>query len=126
MDSLVVGDGVVTVRVTTLKGASAGEYYVHELPSYYLDVGEPRGVWLGQGAAELGLSGEVDDEAFLHVMAGADPRQPELLLGRRFGDDSVRGGNGKVFTGRFGPAKGEVLFDRICRENGIRHIPACR
>ena len=30
--------------------------------------------------------------------------------------------NGKVFTGRFGPAKGEVLFDRICRENGIRHI----
>jgi transposase InsO family protein len=30
--------------------------------------------------------------------------------------------NGKVFTGRFGPAKGEVLFDRICRENGIKHI----
>jgi len=24
--------------------------------------------------------------------------------------------------GRFGPAKGEVLFDRICRENGIGHI----
>jgi transposase InsO family protein len=30
--------------------------------------------------------------------------------------------NGKVFTGRFGPGKGEVLFDRICRENGIRHL----
>lgn len=30
--------------------------------------------------------------------------------------------NGKVFTGRFGPAKGEVLFDRICRDNGIRHL----
>jgi transposase InsO family protein len=28
--------------------------------------------------------------------------------------------NGKVFTGRFG--KGEVLFDRICRENGIKHL----
>jgi transposase InsO family protein len=28
--------------------------------------------------------------------------------------------NGKVFTGRFGPGTGEVLFDRICRENGIR------
>ena len=91
MDPLRVGDGVVTVRVTTLKGASAGEYYVHELPSYYLDVGEPRGVWLGQAAAELGLEGEVHDVAFLHVMAGADPRQPELLLGRRYGDDSVRG-----------------------------------
>jgi hypothetical protein len=30
--------------------------------------------------------------------------------------------NGKVFTGRFGPHKGEVLFDRICRERGIRHL----
>jgi transposase len=30
--------------------------------------------------------------------------------------------NGKVFTGRFGPGSGEVLFDRICRENGIRHL----
>ncbi len=30
--------------------------------------------------------------------------------------------NGKVFTGRFGPGAGEVLFDRICRENGIRHL----
>ena len=30
--------------------------------------------------------------------------------------------NGKVFTGRFGPGIGEVLFDRICRENGIKHI----
>jgi hypothetical protein len=28
--------------------------------------------------------------------------------------------NGKVFTGRFGTGTGEVLFDRICRENGIR------
>jgi transposase InsO family protein len=30
--------------------------------------------------------------------------------------------NGKVFTGRFGPGTGEVLFDRVCRENGIKHI----
>jgi transposase InsO family protein len=31
--------------------------------------------------------------------------------------------NGKVFTGRFGVnPSGEVLFDRICRENGIRHL----
>ena len=31
--------------------------------------------------------------------------------------------NAKVFTGRFGPsAAGEVLFDRICRENGIGHL----
>ena len=30
--------------------------------------------------------------------------------------------NGKVFTGRFGKGPGIVLFDRICRENGIKHL----
>jgi len=30
--------------------------------------------------------------------------------------------NGKVFTGRFGLHDTEVLFDRICRENGIDHL----
>src|SRR5205809_7009710 len=30
--------------------------------------------------------------------------------------------NGKVFTGRFGVKDVEVLFDRICRENGIDHL----
>lgn len=30
--------------------------------------------------------------------------------------------NGKVFTARFGPGPGPVLFDRICRDNGVTHI----
>lgn len=30
--------------------------------------------------------------------------------------------NGKVFTGRFNIPPAEVLFDRICRENGIQHL----
>jgi transposase InsO family protein len=29
--------------------------------------------------------------------------------------------NGKVFTNRFGRNETEVLFDKICRENGITH-----
>src|SRR5436190_15279172 len=29
--------------------------------------------------------------------------------------------NGKVFTDRFGLRPAEVLFDKICRENGIAH-----
>jgi transposase InsO family protein len=48
---------------------------------------------------------------------------------RRHGvPDQILTDNGKVFTGRFGLGKGEVLFDRICRENGIRHLltaPRC-
>ena len=30
--------------------------------------------------------------------------------------------NGKVFTGRFNRPPVEVLFDRVCRENGITHL----
>ena len=93
-DRRVHGSGreyLVTVRVTTLKGPSAGAYYVEQLPAYYLDAGEPRGVWLGQGADMLGLSGEVEDEAFLAVMAGSDPRRPDRDLGRSYDDRSVRG-----------------------------------
>src|SRR5438067_2448064 len=36
--------------------------------------------------------------------------------------DAVLTDKAEVFTGRYGPGKGEVLFDRICRENGIRHL----
>ncbi|MCH8129210.1 MAG: IS481 family transposase [Acidobacteria bacterium] len=36
--------------------------------------------------------------------------------------DQILTDNGKVFTGRFGPGNGEVLFDRILRENGIDHL----
>src|SRR5215204_1188496 len=51
----------------------------------------------------------------------------EALLAalRRHGcPDQILTDNGKVFTGRFGPAgsSAEVMFDRICAENGIRHL----
>lgn len=36
--------------------------------------------------------------------------------------DEVLTDNGKVFTGRFGPTPHESLFDRICRDNGVRHL----
>jgi transposase InsO family protein len=30
--------------------------------------------------------------------------------------------NGKVFTNRFGKGSGDVLFDRMCRDHGIKHL----
>jgi hypothetical protein len=35
--------------------------------------------------------------------------------------DEVLTDNGKQFTGKFGTHTAEVLFDRMCRENGISH-----
>ena len=80
----------MTVRVTTLKGTGAGRYYTEHLPSYYLDGDEPPGRWWGRGADRLGLSDEIDPEAFLAVMAGHDPATGRDL-GRRMGEESVRG-----------------------------------
>jgi hypothetical protein len=63
---VVCGGGcVVTVRVTTLRGADAGLYYVEHLPNYYLEPGEPPGVWFGNGAAALGLGDVFDPAAFV-------------------------------------------------------------
>jgi transposase len=43
-------------------------------------------------------------------------------LGRYGVPQEVLSDNGRQFTGRFGkPRPAEVLFDRICRENGITH-----
>ncbi|HEX3541587.1 MAG TPA: IS481 family transposase, partial [Acidimicrobiales bacterium] len=36
--------------------------------------------------------------------------------------DQVLTDNGKVFTARFGPGPGPVRFDRMCSDNGIRHL----
>lgn len=42
---------------------------------------------------------------------------------RAFGvPEAILTDNGKVFTGRFNQPPVEVLFDRICRENGIQHL----
>ena len=82
----------VTARVTTLKGADAGAYYVEALPNYYLDSGEPAGVWHGKGAELLGLEGEIIDGEFMRVMAGVHPhRRGDVALGRSYGEKSVRG-----------------------------------
>jgi transposase InsO family protein len=43
-------------------------------------------------------------------------------LARYGAPDAVLSDNGKVFTGRYASRPMEVLFDRICRENGIRHL----
>ena len=85
------GCAAVTVRVTTLKGADAGAYYVEALPNYYLDSGEPRGVWIGDGASLLGLADEVADEQFLALMAGIDPQRRSCARPRDTTTRSPRG-----------------------------------
>ncbi len=87
------------------------------------------GVMLADGWRASIVSGIDDHSRFVisaHVVRRATARPVCDALAkamRAYGvPEQVLTDNGKVFTGRFGPGNSEVLFDRICRENGIKHI----
>ena len=87
------------------------------------------GVVLGDGTRLQVLTG-IDDHSRFCVSATVLVRPTARPVCRAFAaamrthgvPEQVLTDNGKVFTGRFGKGTGEVLFDRICRENGIRHL----
>jgi transposase InsO family protein len=87
------------------------------------------GVRLVDGGEAKIVSG-IDDHsrfcvsAFVVARATARPVCDALALAmERHGvPEAILTDNGKVFTARFGPGPGPVLFDRICRENGIKHL----
>ena len=90
------------------------------------------GVWLGDAQTgalrEVKVVTGVDDHSRFCVIASvverATGRAVCLALAAAlagFGvPDEILTDNGKQFTGRFGRG-GEVLFDKICRHNGITH-----
>ena len=87
------------------------------------------GVRLADGSEAKIITGVDDHSRFCvsaHVVARATARptcDALALAMRRHGvPDQILTDNGKVFTSRFGPGSGEVLFDRICKENGVRHL----
>ena len=86
------------------------------------------GFVLADGTKAKALTG-VDDHSRFCVsrvvdaarVVAAGVRRVGLAL-RRWGvPGEILTDNGKVFTGRFNQPPVEVLFDRICRENGITH-----
>jgi transposase InsO family protein len=99
----------------------------HSMALWQMDI--VGGVRLVDGSEAKVVTG-VDDHsrfcvsALVVARATARPTCEALVLAmRRHGvPGQILTDNGKVFTGRFGPGTGEVLFDRICRENGIRHL----
>ena len=100
--------------------------------------GKPMELWqmdlvggfpLADGSSAKALTG-VDDHSRLCVSAKLMPRERTkpvcegLALALRLWGvpEQILTDNGKVFTGRFNHPPNEVLFDRICRENGIEHL----
>jgi transposase InsO family protein len=89
-------------------------------------------VFLADGT-ELKLISGIDDHSRYCVIAAVVRRAIARAVCRAFLaamavygiPDEVLTDNGKQFTGRFGkPRPAEVLFERICRRNGIRQLLA--
>lgn len=86
------------------------------------------GFLLADGTHAKALTG-IDDHSRFCVSAFLMPRerQRQVCEGlaaamRTYGiPQEILTDNGKVFTGRFNQPPVEVLFDRICRENGVEH-----
>src|SRR6266550_1773855 len=87
------------------------------------------GFLLSDGSSAKALTG-IDDYSRFCISARlmARERTPAVCDGfssalQAYGvPQQVLTDNGKVFTGRYAQPPVEVLFDRICRENGIDHI----
>lgn len=86
------------------------------------------GVLLDDGS-ELKILTGLDDHSRYNICAGIMTRATgravcaHLMasLERHGVPEEILTDNGKVFTNRFGLTPTEVLFDRICRDNGIEH-----
>jgi transposase InsO family protein len=86
------------------------------------------GVLLDDGS-DLKVVTGIDDHSRFCIAAGLVRRATSRAVCEVFSasmktygiPDEVLTDNGKVFTGRFGLHQAEVLFDRLCRENGISH-----
>lgn len=87
------------------------------------------GFLLADGSSAKALTG-VDDHSRYCVSARLMPRERTQAVCDGFSSAlqaygvpaQVLTDNGKVFTGRFAQPPVEVLFDRICRENGVDHL----
>jgi hypothetical protein len=87
------------------------------------------GIGLRDGTSLKCLTG-VDDHSRFCVCAALLVKERTQLVCDAFAaglrthgvPEQILTDNGKVFTGRFNHPPTEVLFDRICRENGIEHL----
>ena len=87
------------------------------------------GFALADGTSAKALTG-IDDHSRMCISAHLMTRERtravcdglRAALGRYGAPEQILTDNGKVFTGRFHHPPVEVLFDAICRQNGVEHL----
>lgn len=72
-----------------VSAANAAEYYYQRDPLFSRDeMSGSNAVWVGRGSAALGLHGQVNLEAFNHLLYGYDPFGISRLVGRDNGEQA--------------------------------------
>ncbi len=68
------------LSIGAMKGGQQSYYLELAREDYYLKGGESFGLWHGQGASDLGLSGVVKDEALTRLLEGFHPTEDRSLI----------------------------------------------
>lgn len=68
------------LSVSAMKGGQEQYYSSLAKEDYYLEGGEPEGVWFGKGAEKLGLAGKVNKQEFKNVFSGYSPDGQKALV----------------------------------------------
>lgn len=105
----------------TISAMSNGQenYYLNlAREDYYLEGGEPPGMWHGAGAKNLGLTPDsrVEKEALHHLFAGFFPKNPDAALVQNAGKEDRQPGWDLTFSA---PKSVSVLWSQAKKEDRL-------
>src|SRR5215470_7799148 len=91
---------MMALKNGSLNAAQAEQYYEEKWSAddYYSEGQRVAGKWLGKGAAELGLLGDVVHEDFSALLQGIDPHTGAVLVQKASGYDQHAAGWDAVFN----------------------------
>lgn len=86
------------LSIGAMKSGQQGYYLALAREDYYLNGGEPPGVWHGEGAADLGLVGAVDGVALTRLFGGFHPTEEGRALVQNAGAEDRQAGWDLTFS----------------------------
>ncbi|MBB5040549.1 MobF family relaxase [Prosthecobacter dejongeii] len=103
------------LSVSAMSGGQGAYYTALAREDYYLEGGEPPGVWCGEGAKALGFSGEIDKEVFSKIFDGLDAKGRPLV--QNAGQENRQAGWDLTFSA---PKSVSVLWSLLPSEAGAK------
>src|SRR5262245_1487663 len=101
----------------SISAIANGDYYLNlAQEDYYIAGGEPPGVWVGNGAAKLGLKGQVTRQQLSSLLKGFSPDGTPLVQIQNTSNRERRQGWDLTFSA---PKSVSILW--ACSDETTRH-----